>query len=99
MPSPVFAIFRTEIDRLRKKSIYLANTFLFDSKKKRYFNFIIKYLRLKRRRIQKDGSRVERYYGLRNSVSLLIAGGAVWIVLRFLDEKKNPEKYKRTEKI
>lgn len=32
-------------------------------------------------------------------VGLLIAGGAVWIVLRFLDEKKNPEKYKHTEKI
>ena len=32
-------------------------------------------------------------------VGLLIAGGIVWIVLRVLDEKKHPEKYKRKEKI
>ncbi len=32
-------------------------------------------------------------------VGLLIVGGIVWIVLRLLDEKKHPEKYKRKEKI
>ena len=32
-------------------------------------------------------------------VGLLIVGGIVWIVLRVLDEKKHPEKYKRKEKI
>ena len=32
-------------------------------------------------------------------VGLLVIGGIVWIVLRLLDEKKHPEKYKRKEKI
>ena len=32
-------------------------------------------------------------------VGLLIVGGVVWIVLRLLDEKKHPEKYKHKEKV
>ena len=32
-------------------------------------------------------------------IGLLIVAGAVWIVLRVRDSKKNPEKYKGTEKI
>ncbi len=32
-------------------------------------------------------------------VGLLVIGGIVWIVLRLLDEKKNPEKYKNNQKV